>query len=452
MWRLTREDDIRIQMRSLLQLGAFSCLLSCVYCYSVAIKPSYALSSSCRATSFTPLTLAARPAARPIRRRKRTAGISMFGDQFSAEGAATLAGSFFSASLFPYLACMFFMRKEEARLHPTVQLGYGLVLVFVALTIPCGIIAKNVYGLSLADTDWLHGGAESLLTITNLVLVKGFQDALKEVRGANANGADNVTKLNTPAVAVLGALALLAIVGMGGGAGAADVMSGSEATFLGFGPHTPFLGGIGDLPASAVTWGHPEPINALSIPCWIIHWSSLIEYLVAQDLAWQLAEETGQERLKGLTWGMVPLHTSGLVACTYHFLYNSPQVGFMLALQAGMTCFGNTTLAFAAWRLASQPAPSGQDEEGGIANAKPQAVVAEPAASTDDAGPDLTLLKVTLISVLASYATKYGEVLLDFPFDPDWRAPALMIGIPATLNVIKWAQRSRQDSTAAESA
>jgi hypothetical protein len=39
-----------------------------------------------------------------------------------------------------------------------------------------GIAAKTHYGTSLANVDWLHGSAESLLTITNLLIGEtGFQ-------------------------------------------------------------------------------------------------------------------------------------------------------------------------------------------------------------------------------------------------------------------------------------
>lgn len=36
------------------------------------------------------------------------------------------------------------------------------------LVLLCGAAAKTHYGTSLANVDWLHGSAESLLTITNL--------------------------------------------------------------------------------------------------------------------------------------------------------------------------------------------------------------------------------------------------------------------------------------------
>jgi hypothetical protein len=95
---------------------------------------------------------------------------------------------------------------------------------------------------------------------------------------------------------------------------------------LGIEAHTPFLAGIGGLPADmtlALPWlAHSEPINALSIPTWAIHFSSVLEYLFAMTLVWKYSENTGNESWKGLTWGMLPLHASGVCACTYHFFYN----------------------------------------------------------------------------------------------------------------------------------
>eukprot|EP00966_Prymnesium_polylepis_P250373 5789602-Prymnesium_polylepis.1 len=69
-------------------------------------------------------------------------------------------------------------------------------------------------------------------------------------------------------------------------------------------------------------------------------------------LAWRYAEAAAQPRWKGVTWGMLPLHTSGIVACTYHLFYNAPAVTWCVTLQAAMTCVGNTTLALACLRLA----------------------------------------------------------------------------------------------------
>jgi hypothetical protein len=40
--------------------------------------------------------------------------------------------------------------------------------------------AKTHYGTSLANVDWLHGSAESLLTITNLLIVLGLRQGIRD--------------------------------------------------------------------------------------------------------------------------------------------------------------------------------------------------------------------------------------------------------------------------------
>lgn len=44
--------------------------------------------------------------------------------------------------------------------------------------------AKVKYGTSLSNVDWLHGGAESLLTLTNLFIVLGLRQALRKTEDA----------------------------------------------------------------------------------------------------------------------------------------------------------------------------------------------------------------------------------------------------------------------------
>lgn len=57
-------------------------------------------------------------------------------------------------------------------------MGFYGTLVFVAVTIPAGIYAQVHYGKSLANVDWLHGSAESFLTVSNILLVLGFRQAV----------------------------------------------------------------------------------------------------------------------------------------------------------------------------------------------------------------------------------------------------------------------------------
>jgi hypothetical protein len=46
--------------------------------------------------------------------------------------------------------------------------------LFGAITIAAAIVAQLRYGELLANVDFLHGGAESLLTVSNLLVVLGF--------------------------------------------------------------------------------------------------------------------------------------------------------------------------------------------------------------------------------------------------------------------------------------
>ena len=92
-------------------------------------------------------------------------------DQAAAE---QLAGPFFGASLFPYLAFLFFLNVPENETPKGVTVGFATCLLFVFLTIPAAIAAKVWYDVSLADSDWLHGSAESLLTVSGYIHTKKY--------------------------------------------------------------------------------------------------------------------------------------------------------------------------------------------------------------------------------------------------------------------------------------
>jgi Protein of unknown function (DUF3593) len=83
----------------------------------------------------------------------------------------------FALSLFPYLGFLWFLEKS-GQTPKLVLRGFYLLLVFVVVTIPAGIYAKVAYGAELANVDWLHGSAESFLTLSNVVVVWGFSQAL----------------------------------------------------------------------------------------------------------------------------------------------------------------------------------------------------------------------------------------------------------------------------------
>ncbi|KAG7669295.1 putative Ycf49-like protein [Nannochloris sp. 'desiccata'] len=103
-------------------------------------------------------------------------------------------------------------------------------------------------------------------------------------------------------------------------------------------------------PAAALEL-HMEPSNALSLPTWAVHTSSVIEWLAGMGLMWRYGEVSGNPRWKGMTWGMLPCLGSAMCACTWHFFYNAPELEFLVTLQAGLTVLGNFTCWAAAYRI-----------------------------------------------------------------------------------------------------
>lgn len=331
----------------------------------------------------------------------------------SPELVDQLAAQLFAASLFPYLAFLYFLGRPQTAVPPLAKFGFQFLLVFVGATIPAGIYAKVAYGDILANIDWLHGGAESLLTITNLLIVLGFRNAIP---GPAATPPAVVDGSGTKETNASGA-----VQRSPGVAGALALASGL-ATFAA-------TAGLLSL--------HAEPGNALSFPTWVIHASSLVEWLAAMGLVWQFASITHNPRWKGLVWGMLPLHTSGLCACTYHLFYNAPALNALVALQAGLTCFGNATMALAAWRISRSGGGEASADEGEGGNAGGSGV---PAAMESNG---VYFAKVFALSAVVSALVKWGSLAVDWPMEPTWTAALALILGPTALNVLKWGVRSR---------
>jgi len=111
----------------------------------------------------------------------------------------------------------------------TANFGFQFLLAFVFATIPAGIYAKIHYHEILANVDWLHGGAESLLSVTNLFILFGFRSVRPLAEGVN-NESITTDKFNYTNFAIP---ALVAITMM-------------------FDP------------------GQAEPVNALSLTTWVV--------------------------------------------------------------------------------------------------------------------------------------------------------------------------------------
>ncbi|WP_204154354.1 DUF3593 domain-containing protein [Leptolyngbya sp. CCY15150] len=90
----------------------------------------------------------------------------------------------FALSLFPYLGFLWFLTRS-GQTPRLALIGFYMTLVFVAVTIPAGIYAQIAYGETLANVDWLHGGAEFFLTLSNILVVLGFQQAIRQRQNEN---------------------------------------------------------------------------------------------------------------------------------------------------------------------------------------------------------------------------------------------------------------------------
>ncbi|KAL5202498.1 hypothetical protein ABZP36_013450 [Zizania latifolia] len=90
----------------------------------------------------------------------------------------SVASQLFAVSLFPYLGFLYFMTRSKTAPGLTL-FGFYFLLAFVGAT------TKVHYGTSLSNVDWLHGSAESLLSLTNLFIVLGLRGALRKLEDTN---------------------------------------------------------------------------------------------------------------------------------------------------------------------------------------------------------------------------------------------------------------------------
>ena len=295
---------------------------------------------------------------------------------------AALAGvetKLFQYGLFPYLGYLYFLSRGESKTPPLANFGARFLLLFVAATIPAGIAAKVQYGDILANVDVLHGTSESLLTVSNFFFALGFARALATPKGEEVDGSVPLKGLSTLfGVALAGCVV--------GAVGAPALLAGSL---------------------------HEEPQNALSLPTWAVHVSSVTEWAVAMSLVWAYGDYSGNKAWKGLTWAMSPFLASGLAACTFHTFYNNPEIGALVPLQALLTFGGNTACAFAAYRVWEAGKNLASTSSTGIANAEASA----PRPLEESA----SIVKLALFSAGGAALVKYGELLAgDFPFQPNY--------------------------------
>ena len=91
----------------------------------------------------------------------------------------------FAASIFPYAFFLFYLYKIKS-VNVFVKTGFSLTVLFVFITILVSIFTLNYYDKTLVEVDFLHGFAESFLTISDFVILFGFIKLLNSLEVNNS--------------------------------------------------------------------------------------------------------------------------------------------------------------------------------------------------------------------------------------------------------------------------
>ena len=91
----------------------------------------------------------------------------------------------FAASIFPYAIFLFYLYKIKS-VNKLVKTGYSLTVLFVFITIVLSIYTLNYYDKTLVEVDFLHGLAESFLTLSDFVILLGFIKILNNLEVNNS--------------------------------------------------------------------------------------------------------------------------------------------------------------------------------------------------------------------------------------------------------------------------
>ena len=91
----------------------------------------------------------------------------------------------FAASIFPYAIFLFYLYKIRS-VNKFVKTGYSLTVLFVFITIVVSIYTLNYLDKTLVEVDFLHGLAESFLTLSDFVILLGFIRILNNLEVNNS--------------------------------------------------------------------------------------------------------------------------------------------------------------------------------------------------------------------------------------------------------------------------
>ena len=91
----------------------------------------------------------------------------------------------FAVSIIPYAIFLFYLFKINS-LNKFVKAGFSLTVLFVFITIFVSIYTLNYYGKTLVEVDFLHGFAESFLTLSDFIILFGFIKILNSLEVNNS--------------------------------------------------------------------------------------------------------------------------------------------------------------------------------------------------------------------------------------------------------------------------
>ena len=91
----------------------------------------------------------------------------------------------FAVSIIPYAIFLIYLYKIKS-VNNFIKTGFSLTVLFVLITILVSIFTLNYYDKTLVEVDFLHGFAESFLTLSDFVILLGFIKMLNSLEVNNS--------------------------------------------------------------------------------------------------------------------------------------------------------------------------------------------------------------------------------------------------------------------------
>ena len=91
----------------------------------------------------------------------------------------------FAVSIIPYAIFLIYLYKIKS-VNNFVKTGFSLTVLFVLITILISIFTLYFYDKTLVEIDFLHGLAESFLTLSDFVILFGFIKLLNSLEVNNS--------------------------------------------------------------------------------------------------------------------------------------------------------------------------------------------------------------------------------------------------------------------------